>query len=280
MYTREHVLNRKVTAEDIQSHLRHGVDNTGNMRVWDAETLMLHTLLHWRGDAVSAQGWAEHFRNKAVLELGGGMTALCGLGLAAVASHRPSRVVVTDGHPSCARNIGVCVAMNEQRGCFGVRSDENGEDSCAVSAAHLKWDRTDPSALCAVLQSQCTPESIFVSTQMQTGPGAGRRTTALFDTAIVCDCLFFKDFHLDLIHVLTACVRPGGMVFLMQPPRAGSMQLFLDRAVQSGCFLEPKIMEDYSPEVLERHIRHTEALTPGYDPDLHFPRLVLLELRS
>ena len=44
---------------------------------------------------------ALHFR-RAVLELGGGMTALCGLGIAAAL--KCAAVVLTDGHMDCVRN--------------------------------------------------------------------------------------------------------------------------------------------------------------------------------
>ena len=243
IYTREHVLNRRVTAEDIQSHVRHGVDNTGNMRVWDAEALMLHSLITSEHGGVGRGGvddplppprervWAKLFAGRDVLELGGGMTGLCGLGLAAVPSHRPSRLVVTDGHPTCARNMGVCVAMNQQRGVFG--------DS-AVSAAHLKWDRADPTGVDAVLGTPSSQrDTVFQAadqTQIPQPPS--------FDVALVCDCLFFRDFHLDLIHVLVRCVRPRGKVLLMQPPRDGTMLLFLqvsDCAPHPSCLYCPPI---------------------------------------
>jgi predicted nicotinamide N-methyase len=312
IYTREHILDRRVTAEDIQSHVRHGVDNTGNMRVWDAEALMLHSLITCGGGGVGKGtgkgGVDEHlphtlFEGREVLELGGGMTGMCGLGLAAVPSLRPSRLVVTDGHPTCARNIGVCVAMNQLKGVFG---------ECKVSAALLKWDLSDSTSLDAVLGPSASAAANVRDTVFQAPDLPQRPPPPAFDVALVCDCLFFRDFHLDLIHVLVRCVRPRGKVLLMQPPRDGTMLLFLQvsdcavllpllsswglactplflplprpltprphththtlslslsppgqRVAESRMFEEPKLMDDYCDEVSRRHAQHTAPGAPA-----------------
>ena len=239
VYTREHVRDRKITAADLQSHLHHGVDNTGNTRVWDAESVLLHTLLHGTRD------WEAFFSGKRVLELGGGMTALCGLGLMALGW--PSSIVLTDGHPACARNIDVCIHMHAQKYPGGT---------CHARAAHCKWDRHSDSSLAHVLEDVNTAE---------------------YDVAIVCDCLFFTDFHRDLLFVLSRTVKKGGHLLLMQPPRAGSMQRFFNCVRESGLFSEPEVTDTYNDEVTRRlTLLRTSESAASFKEDIHMPLLVTL----
>ena len=95
LHTREKARAGGVNVQALLSNKLRGVDNTGNICVWPAESLLLHTLLN-------SEKYLALVRGARVLELGGGMTALAGLGLATagVAAH----VVVTDGHPDCVRN--------------------------------------------------------------------------------------------------------------------------------------------------------------------------------
>lgn len=101
LYTRENPRNAGLSVKNLLSNKLHGVDNTGNICVWPAEPLLLHTLLNVRK-------FTEMVRDKRVLEIGGGMTALAGLGLA-VAGICAS-IAVTDGHPDCVANQ-VCLVI-------------------------------------------------------------------------------------------------------------------------------------------------------------------------
>lgn len=78
-----------------------------------------------------------------------------------------------------------------------------------------------------------------------------------FDVIIASDCLFFKDFHQDLYWLLKSVTAPGGLVFLLQPPRGGTLQLFVD-IVRSESIFSCEILSDYLDEVREGHItRHS-----------------------
>jgi hypothetical protein len=96
--TRENSSSR-VELKGLLSDRFHGIDNTGNIRVWPSEHILLYTMLH-------NFNMMNLIRNKRVLELGGGMTALCGLALAACGLSQS--VLLTDGHPDCVRNQ-VCI---------------------------------------------------------------------------------------------------------------------------------------------------------------------------
>jgi hypothetical protein len=95
VFTREPPKNKKISSQDLLSNQLYGVDNTGNICVWPSEPLMLYVFTRSR--------WmVEMIQGKRVLEVGGGMTGLVGLGLAAL--ELCSEVTITDGHPNCVAN--------------------------------------------------------------------------------------------------------------------------------------------------------------------------------
>jgi hypothetical protein len=113
IYAREKNENAGIKSSELLSHQRVGVDNTGNVRIWPAEQIFLQCVLRnphlrelfsRRVDSNSAVGghMEEISTSLRVLELGGGLTALCGLGLAVAGV--TDDVVVTDGHPDCVLN--------------------------------------------------------------------------------------------------------------------------------------------------------------------------------
>ena len=123
-----------------------------------------------------------------------------------------------------------------------------------------------------------------------------------FDIVIASDCLFFKDFHPDLYWLLKHVTVPGSVVFMLQPPRSGTMQLFLDIVAMENYF-ECVLSSDYIPEVclvcapkymmltrLSQSIdvralyqvtkKHNEYMAEDreglYDPDIHYATLIKL----
>ncbi len=112
----------KTRLKALTSNAIYGVDNTGNVRVWAAEQCLLHTILH-------VDSFRERFVNKHVLELGAGLSGLCGLGISVL--DLCSSVHITDGHPLCVKNIEVCISLKE--------AIEEMKQSTYVKALQLKW---------------------------------------------------------------------------------------------------------------------------------------------
>ncbi|CAN0440191.1 unnamed protein product [Ectocarpus sp. 12 AP-2014] len=143
-----------------------------------------------------------------VLELGAGMSGLAGLGVAACSD--AAEVVITDGNPDALRNLEECVELNAKEGVFG---------DTRVAARRLVWDSLDRNGDRAALNSRSSSEV-----------GGSRR----FDLIIASDCLFFKDFHDDLISTIGGLLQPGGRAVLVQPQRGGTVNLFMQRVAAAA----------------------------------------------
>ena len=171
IYTREKATNSKI-----------GVDNTGNIRIWTAETMLLYTIMHNKDIKLS-------FIGKKVLELGGGLTGFCGIGLAVL--NLCKSVVVTDGHPVCVSNQKFCIEMNKSKGTLNSLGK--------VDSHILKWSVNDSfghlqtilSTLNEVLDND-TNDVVYSNSDTIFQKNA-------FDVVIASDCTFFKDFHDELI---------------------------------------------------------------------------------
>lgn len=73
--------------------------------------------------------------------------------------------------------------------------------------------------------------------------------STLFRTIIASDCLFFKDFHRDLILTLQQLLAPGGVGVFLQPARDGTLLRFVAMCAEMRAF-STEVVEDYNPQVL------------------------------
>lgn len=107
IFTREVSEHRKFKASDILSDKLFGVDNTGNICTWPSEAILFHIL-------VTLPWLRELLNEKRLVEIGGGQTALAGLGLAIEGVSK--NIIITDGHPHCVLNQVIFLLVN----CFFV----------------------------------------------------------------------------------------------------------------------------------------------------------------
>ena len=70
----------------------------------------------------------------------------------------------------------------------------------------------------------------------------------LFDVIIASDCLFFREFHSDLVQTLRSLLSPGGICLFLQPRRSCTMQTFVDKCED---YFHTEIIEDYSAKVTD-----------------------------
>jgi len=253
-----------ISLEDLASHhSSDGVDNTGNVCVWPAEEVLAHLCVQI----------AHVLANRAVVELGAGMTGLAGL--VAAASTRARRVTITDGNKAAAQNVAQCVALN----AFNA----------GASASQLRVD---------------TQQLVWSSAHAD----EAKARVGAADVVMAADCLFFKDFHVDLVDTLAALVNasprkdgddassPAGsqtvlevdgrlderiqdlgfpQVWLVAPRRGATMDLFISHALRR---FNVAVAREYDAAVSHAHERcMTELAASGqYDPDIHYPLLLVL----
>ncbi|XP_015911139.1 calmodulin-lysine N-methyltransferase [Parasteatoda tepidariorum] len=110
-------LKIKLVSGRISSEELKGFDNTGNVCVWPSEEVLTYYCMKNK----------ELFGGKSVCELGGGMTSLSGLAVAATAG--ATEVFVTDGNIKCVENVQQIIEQNHQY--FGATH---------VVSRHLRWD--------------------------------------------------------------------------------------------------------------------------------------------
>ena len=237
--TREKPEDASVSINGLLSNKKHGIDNTGNVRVWTSELLLLYILLQQH----NKNNNNNNNNKRTVLELGGGNTGLCGLGLAC--TNWCESIVITDGHPDCVLNQNVCIQMNKQHG--------NISKDVSIHSHLLRWSEND----------------VLGDWNLITLGG-----TKTFNVIIASDCLFFKDFHKDLLWVLNNSLSydTDSCVYLLQPKRSGTMDMFLDIAKE---YFNIIISNDYCQQVNDLH-KHYLSTDTSYNTDIHLPILVTL----
>lgn len=247
VHEKQQSAQRKVSLLELCSHgLNQGVDNTGNIRTWPSEQVLLSYLLkhkvlqHTTKNDRSTTGSGIN-----CCELGSGMAGLVSLGLIAHAPVPIARFLITDGNPLAVQNVRRCVEANKAHGTL-ARSR-----SAQVDVDLLRWDRNV--RFDASLAHQ-------------------------FDVIVASDCLFFEDFHVDLVHTIhqLLCVN-SGKCFMLQPSRNDSMERFCALARARGLSVQEE--RAYDPEITRKHHEYVQTRA-DYVPDVHFPVLLVLSLAS
>ncbi|DAZ97813.1 TPA: hypothetical protein N0F65_002483 [Lagenidium giganteum] len=238
---------RRVTLTELLSHkVNQGVDNTGNIRTWPSEQIVLHYLLKHK---ICQELWmtrqSESLNDSVVglncCELGSGMVGLASLGLLAHAPTPFERFLITDGNPQSVDNLKVCIYENQRLQTFN-NAHHNFQ---SISAELLRWDRT-----------WTPPPELHHA----------------FDLVFASDCLFFEEFHIDLLHTIKMLLRPTtGKCFLLQPNRGGSMIRFCDLATEQG--LQITRVDEYDDDIARRHAEYQQSRS-DYVPDVHLPVLL------
>jgi calmodulin-lysine N-methyltransferase len=233
-----------VSLAELFSHkLNNGVDNTGNIRTWPSEQILLSYMLKQQ----TCRSLAAMKGSPIVCcELGAGMAGLASLGLVAHNGDSIQQMLVTDGNPQSVQNLKLCIKVNTSHGIVPASPPSS------VQAELLRWDRS----------------TAF--------PPSKRHQ---FDLLFASDCLFFEDFHEDLAYTLKELLKPStGVCFLLQPSRNGSMERFCTIAASPRHALQVRVVRDYDPEITRKHKAFQASHHSEYVPDVHFP--VLLEVRA
>jgi hypothetical protein len=104
----------------------------------------------------------------------------------------------------------------------------------SVSCHRLLWQENDPNHELHTLLFPSSTTSFSQSAPL------------LFDRIIASDCMFFKDFHTDLLWILNSALSDEGVVYMLQPKRGDTMDRFLFLAKE---FFEISVNDSYSSTV-------------------------------
>ena len=297
--TREKRQTKKhqIDLRGLLSHRLHGVDNTGQSCVWDSESTLTYCL--FAGDDgnndsldtaegekimsiptcplaidkllslaasvdVADTATAKKTRIR-VVELGAGMAGLAGLSLAAFNMnnkigvcgrypHWDIDVTLTDGHPDAVLSSRICAELTSRQ--YGETTQNH------ISCQRLLWnDGAQGVADCQTL----------------TNNGQDK-----YQLCLASDCVHFQEFHAALVATIGRLLDVGGVCLLCQPRRADSLDNFMRvidtvNGVESadGNVFDMQIFERYNQKLWGLHQMEL-AKNDGYDPDIHYPRLLVL----
>ncbi|OAF71613.1 hypothetical protein A3Q56_00587 [Intoshia linei] len=166
-------------------------DNSGNARLWLSEEIMSNYCILKK----------DFFKDKSICELGAGMTGLSSLMLAIHSS--PKYVLITDGNEKCISSniLTLLVYMQEildiKKNIYENKHFENQ----IISVLHLHWQKIQVNSI------------LYHS----------------FDIIMSADCLFFKNYHENLINCLDSLLDINGIAIILAPLRDNSLDIFIDK---------------------------------------------------
>jgi predicted nicotinamide N-methyase len=284
----------RLSLDDLVSHRKNnGVDNTGNICVWDSERTLAYLLYHHFDDFFNQnmiQPQILENENRSgirILELGTGMAGLSavalGLRLAMRQEEHGDRIkegnaskdenekeekksihiTLTDGNPSGVKNN----VVNQYLTKLNSQTMWQGEGYCS----HY-------------LDLNVDCETLLWTTDLE----SEKERPVNQDVVLVSDCVHFQNFHAALATTALRCLRTGASAIFCQPTRGPSLDNFLNlllaatldkdpigsTSLLSYTWLSHPIIEKEDHEA-RLHYSHV------YDKNLHHPKiLVITKLRE
>lgn len=208
----------------LKEFLSCDADHTGIVCVWPSEEILAYYCLKNK----------ELCCGKVICELGGGMTCLAGLVVAATCS--ANQVLLTDGNERSVANVNEIVQRNATR--FG---------KAMVRARRLRWSHFEAD---------------------------GKDLEERVDVVLCSDCLYFDDGRAPLVETIWRLLQPSGVAVILAPRRGTTFQSFVDLCKTRGFLVEHVLI--YDTLVWERHEHFTRTLPGVYQPDLHYPCMIVL----
>ena len=151
--------------------------------------------------------------------------------------------------------------------------------NCQVTSKVLLWQEYETHTTDNTKDDEEEHSDHLLSTRE--APSSGR-----FDCIIGSDCLFFRDFHDDLVKFLKNRVSRTGIILLFQPLRDQTAMKFLSRCED---YFHVRIIENYSSRMSELRSQYNNSSSAvggaddghdGYQDDVHYPYLFILSPRT
>eukprot|EP01134_Creolimax_fragrantissima_P005732 CFRG5732T1 len=238
-----------------------GFDNTGNVCVWPSEEVLAFFCIQNK----------NLFRDRIVVELGAGMTGLAGICVARTCE--PRAVLLTDGNNNSFAALRENVETN-----IPCAYQATLQEVQALSEVTQKYINTEPHT-CA--NKVACERLVWEMTSPVVESMSGK-----VDVIVCADCLFFRECHTKLAAVISTLLRSNSKNYhsesqankskaiFIQPRRGNTLQSFLDVIEKNHPELIATLVERYDETVWNAHTHF--RLTPEYNPDLHYPMLLVL----
>lgn len=300
-YTREvKKQSQQMKREALFSHRKYGVDNTGNVRVWDAEStlagFLLDMILDEGEDRVNI---IEHGIDSSLEDRAAHVVNLSSL-------KDSLHSVLLNGNDDGRKSCNILELGAGQAGLAGLALvssscslGNTGETATKLKELHLTLTDGHPNcvknnAVCAQMMSDnYTHNTFFIDTQLllwdssQKGFESCKQMQESFDICLASDCVHFQEFHDGLFMTIGRTLAVNGIALLCQPKRGDSLNNFMSLVnhVNGGIhgsepLFEIILLENFHPKVSRMHnflTSEKDGTSALYNPNWHRPLLLYLK---
>jgi len=280
IWTREPRENR-LSLDDLVSHRKNnGVDNTGNICVWDSERTLAYLVYHHFDDFPT-----QIEKNKSeirILELGTGMAGLSALALGFRLAKQQDEngdkmntmekikdleskkksiyITLTDGNPSGVKNNAVNQFLTKLN-------------------SEMVWKEMGKYSHYLDLDVNC--KTLLWTTDLETT----KDDITNQDIILVSDCVHFQNFHAALATTSLRCLRVGASAIFCQPTRGPSLNNFYNLLLTATSESSESSIGSTSllsctwishPVIDQKHNESKLNFDKVYDDNLHHPKLLVV----
>jgi hypothetical protein len=259
---------------ELTSQVHHdGIDNTGNICVWDCERTLTWAVLQSHGfnhcpvvhpdhttDILNDSTRCDPF---VVLELGSGMAALAALSLAV----RWSNHSQSQSPPGCS-------APNDASPKMHVYITDGHDDSVFNNQVNVRLMQS-AGLLNHFVSVECRKLLWTIEAQSHGLPVAAHVT-------LISDCTHFVEYHAELYWTAVHHTRVGGQIWMCQPHRGDSWWRFahLIQHVNARDSMAQPLVSLVEPADIAQHLqsRHEEFQRESsvYNANIHRPHVFIL----
>lgn len=297
LFTREPRHTRLRLSDLVTHRYNDGVDNTGNICVWDSERTLSYLLFHhWNDFGVFDEQIQRHESTTSgqcrysVLELGTGMAGLSAvaLGIRIVTLIKATApvgenekivdVTLTDGNPTGVMNNMINQYLTSTHAFAQQQQHQTDTPNNIINST---TESTYHHPYCG-LNVSC--RKLLWTTDLDEDTASDDRKK--YDVVLISDCTHFQDFHAALAVTTLRFLTVGGSAIFCQPSRGKSLDNFCEM-IESPSKTEPLVSTRWFPQ--SHHVlkdKHLDALrkhadTDVYDESLHRPRIwIVTKLRE